>query len=482
VAGGTGWLREGESGLVVVTSRVGDRAVWGSRAAVVGLGMLDPEPAALMLLDRMGASGGGELLEQAQEVAARLGYLPLVLHLAGSYLGSGVAGVGLAGLLEALQAQSLRLVDQGGPGWGAEDPRRRVLSTWELSLDALAGQGKPQARELLRVLSFLAPGVVVPVSMLDPQVLAESELFSAGEGELRGLVVAGLAGLRAVGLVDSVRVESSGGDGVVVHPMVAEVSRLHADRTGSGAALAGAAAGLVVATRRGLDPVAPQDRAGWQLLAPHALAVLRHAALLKEAAAARVVGVNNALTHHLTRLGSHAAAITLAAEVSAVAEQILGAEHPDTLTSRNNLAGAYQAAGRLGEAIPLYETTLTAYERVLGAEHPNTLTSRNNLAYAYQAVGRLGEAIPLLEATLAACERVLGAEHPDTLRSRNNLAAAYDSAGRLGEAIPLYEATLTARERVLGAEHPDTLRSRNNLAAAYAERSQGHGTATSIDS
>jgi hypothetical protein len=62
---------------------------------------------------------------------------------------------------------------------------------------------------------------------------------------------------------------------------------------------------------------------------------------------------------------------------------VLGVKHPDTLRSRNNLAYAYQAAGRLGEAIPLYETTLTARERVLGAEHPDTLISRNNLAYAY---------------------------------------------------------------------------------------------------
>ena len=31
-------------------------------------------------------------------------------------------------------------------------------------------------------------------------------------------------------------------------------------------------------------------------------------------------------------------------------ERVLGDTHPDTLTSRNNLATAYQAAGRLAEA------------------------------------------------------------------------------------------------------------------------------------
>jgi hypothetical protein len=51
-----------------------------------------------------------------------------------------------------------------------------------------------------------------------------------------------------------------------------------------------------------------------------------------------------------------------------------------------------QEAGRLAEAIPLYLRTLADRERVLGDTHPDTLTSRNNLAHAYQEAGRLGDA------------------------------------------------------------------------------------------
>ena len=63
---------------------------------------------------------------------------------------------------------------------------------------------------------------------------------------------------------------------------------------------------------------------------------------------------------------------------------MLGADHPDTLTSRNNLAYAYQDAGDLGRAIPLYEQTLADRERVLGADHPQTKIVRGNLAAARQ--------------------------------------------------------------------------------------------------
>ena len=73
----------------------------------------------------------------------------------------------------------------------------------------------------------------------------------------------------------------------------------------------------------------------------------------------------------------------------------LGPHHPDTLASRNNLAGTYRASGRLDKAIPLYEQTLEDSIRVLGTDHPGTLTARNNLAGAYRAAGRLEEAITL---------------------------------------------------------------------------------------
>jgi tetratricopeptide (TPR) repeat protein len=88
------------------------------------------------------------------------------------------------------------------------------------------------------------------------------------------------------------------------------------------------------------------------------------------------------------------------------------------------LLSMLETAGRLAEATPLYERALTDCERILGAEHPDTLTSRDNLASAYEAAGRLGEATPLYERALTDRERILGADHPDTLTSRTTLAAA----------------------------------------------------------
>jgi len=167
-----------------------------------------------------------------------------------------------------------------------------------------------------------------------------------------------------------------------------------------------------------------------------------------------------------TDLGMPHLAIALTDSVTRVGDT-LGPDHPSTLTARNNLAGAYQTAGRLDEAIPLYEQNLEDRTRILGPHHPDTLTARNNLAGAYQAAGRLNEAIPLYQQNLKDRTRILSPHHPDTLNSRNNLANAYHDAGRLNEAIPLHEQTLEDRTRILGPHHPHTLISRDNLADAY---------------
>jgi hypothetical protein len=88
----------------------------------------------------------------------------------------------------------------------------------------------------------------------------------------------------------------------------------------------------------------------------------------------------------------------------------------------NNLADSPAQGADLGELL------VADHERVLGESHPDTLTSRNNLALAYRVAGRAGDAIPLFEAALAGFERVLGAEHPTAVKVRENLVKARHAA------------------------------------------------------
>ena len=78
----------------------------------------------------------------------------------------------------------------------------------------------------------------------------------------------------------------------------------------------------------------------------------------------------------------------------------------------------------MAEAVPLLERALAAEEQLLGAGHPSTLASRNNLGSVYRATGRPAEAVVLFEQNAAACEALLGADHPKTVASRHSLELA----------------------------------------------------------
>ena len=77
-------------------------------------------------------------------------------------------------------------------------------------------------------------------------------------------------------------------------------------------------------------------------------------------------------------------ALTLTDSVTRAGDT-LGPDHPSTLASRNNLAGAYRDAGRLDEAIALFEQTLVASS--LGREvDAVVVTGRPTLSRPIQAL------------------------------------------------------------------------------------------------
>ncbi len=431
----------------------------------------------------------------AARVAGLLGDLPLAVEQAAGYLTqTGIPPDEYAGLLEGRLGQML------DRGWVADRPGVTVARLWELSVARLRVEC-PAAVVLLELCAVCA-AEAVPLDLLTG---GASEL--AG-GPLRDAVADPVAWAEAVGALVGFSLARRDGTALSVHRLVAAATRAgmadtaQAERTATVARLLRAALPAdIVGT--------PVSWPRWRSLLAHVAAVLaggdqpgapagEDAAWLCDRAgvyldhhgqpAAAIPYLHRALTLRQAILGSdhphtlttwndlayaHASAgrlgeaIELYDQTLADRLRVLGPDHPDTLTSRNGLAGAYETAGRLGEAIPLYDQTLADRLRVLGPDHPDTLASRNNLAGAYQTAGRLGEAIELYDQTLADRLRVLGSDHPDTLASRNDLAYAYETAGRLGEAIELYDQTLADSLRVLGPDHPDTLASRNNLAYAY---------------
>jgi tetratricopeptide (TPR) repeat protein/tRNA A-37 threonylcarbamoyl transferase component Bud32 len=148
----------------------------------------------------------------------------------------------------------------------------------------------------------------------------------------------------------------------------------------------------------------------------------------------------------------------------------LGADHPETLTSKNSLAVLYKRQGKYGQAETLFREVIGAQTAQLGADHPDTLSSKASLADLYGEQGKYDQAELLNKEVIDAKTAQLGADHPDTLNSKNDLAALYVHQGKYDRAEPLFKEVLDAQTAKLGADHPDTLTSKNNLAVLYQEQ------------
>ena len=455
-ASGAGWLRPTASGLVVVTSREQDPQAWGRHAELHPAGWLDPVTGGQVLADLAREAGPAE---DAATLSERLGGLPLALHHAGSQLASPFA-------VEKTFAEYVRALDtRFGQlmGRGAVDDRTAVTRTWELSLDSLAARGRPQARLLLRVLSCLAPAVLIPARMLDLGVLGRlcpDEADGAAEG---------LAALASVGLIATSAGPVGTRPGVTVHPLVSETSRVQLDSEDP-AQVDGIVVALIAAAAAELGPDRPEDWPAWDQLVPHLNALNGYLARrLTSDDLAALSGVSAKAAQAFVWAGSYVASQELAESALRYATR-LGADHPAVLALRFWLASAHEYRGEYAEAEREYRDALAAEIRVKGPDHVDTLSLRSDIAKMLAEQGKYEQAEKEYRDVLSIMLRVLGADHQNTLATSYNIGRMLAKQGQYEQAEKEYRDVLAARLRVLGPDHPSALTSRYEAARMLVEQ------------
>ncbi|MGW5424298.1 tetratricopeptide repeat protein [Streptomyces sp. NPDC003943] len=471
LAAGTGWVRapDGAAGLVLVTTRDGDPAAWGTGPVLHPLGALPVDEGARALVDRAGEAAGPET--DAELLSVRLGGLPLALDSAGRYLAS-----------VAERPAFLRAADEPatygayltalGTGDLAVDRDGTLARIWAMSLRLLHDRGHVRAEDVLRLLAGFADAPV-PLRVFAPERIAipPGELWAC----LQALDRLGLAALRM-----------DGEPVVTVHPLVRDAYR--GEREALSAALA-----------REIE--APEKRGAlWPLLVPHLLdglgpgtpaevweaAVLAVRSLAVQGLVRGAAGAGHAVrdgvaldlteSHPVTRearlqhgrnllsLSGGGPALAVLDPLADECARELGPDEPFTLQVRHERAIARSLCGDFEAARAENAEVLRSRLLVLGPDHEQTLQTRHNLAMSLAVLGRTREALAELEAVLEAETRVHGPEHPDTLTSRENRACLLRNAGDPDAARPEFEAVAEARLRLVGPDHPNTLTARFNLA------------------
>ncbi|MFD5819902.1 hypothetical protein [Streptomyces sp. NPDC127038] len=311
-------------GQIVVTSRLDDRAAWPPWITVTPVGPLPVPAAGEQLRRRAGATAGTP--EEAERLAGRLGGHPLALRIAGNHLHAGTTPAGSSActfrayeaLLDSAAARC------GEPGTGA--PQRETLSAvCELALDLAARRGIPEARPVLRLLSWFAassfPGELLVPEELDRLVPGLSGDHPDGDlapsftgGELHVAVRT----LRSLGLLHTFgpdRAVDRQDRHLAVDPAVAQVQR---DALGLEPAQAAVfrAAAVELLHRRAVSATYDRSRAWWwPVLLPHVEALARHLPTMESASAERLRDTARRVADGLRHGGQGRAAVLLRSSV-----------------------------------------------------------------------------------------------------------------------------------------------------------------------
>ncbi|KAJ7891167.1 P-loop containing nucleoside triphosphate hydrolase protein [Mycena leptocephala] len=440
-------------GNIIITSRNPGLCVYTSAHCAVA-DMEEPDSVDLLL-----RSAAQDLKDHNKEIAAQivkvLCFLPLVIIQAGAFISK-------SGNLDsylALYAHNKAQLLSARPAQSHDNYAWTVYTTWQISFDQLS----EQATTFLKLCSFLHyQGICEEIFKnatkykLGPSSASQEEIemplrllsqFLGPSGAWDPLCFLDMINeIRAYSLInfDSEKGMFS------IHPLVHDWTRStisheeyhHCMITIAGMSLAGLSEGDI--TTAGI----------WML--PHIEFLMK--------------GYSNVIPdfrHEYGKVYLFAGKLDKAEKLQVAHRNVVGDDHPGTLSTMGNLALTYGQLGKFREAEELGLIGLEKRRNILGDNHPDTLVTMGNLALTYHRLGRLQEAEVLHMLVLEKRRKILGDYHPETLLNMGNLANTYKALGKLHEAEQLELMVLERRRSILGDDHPDTLLSMANIGATY---------------
>ncbi|MFC7244125.1 FxSxx-COOH system tetratricopeptide repeat protein [Catellatospora aurea] len=382
-------------------------------------------------------------LSEADEVAERMGDLPLAVAQAAAYLHT--VAVPVPEYLQSLHSQDriLGLLEDQRFG-GAGD----VLDAWIVSLDRLREE-RPAAAWLLELCAAMGPSPIGMSIILGQELGGHLTAFDGALADIdeQRLLLDDISRY-ALAQVDAARTA------VIIHPLVrlriqAQVHDLEQLRDIARSVLA-----------RVGSQLSPEDPGTW----PRFSEILTHARDLdiidSQAESMRVLVVS--LVRYLYRRGDYHASQALANAALGAWRETADNDDPLTLRTRFHLANAVRARGDITLAHSIDKDVYRRQLAAFGPSHRDTLATARSLGFDLRATGQYAESVSLDRRTLDLYRAAYGQEHPDTLIAVNNLAIGLRLVGDFASAAELNDQTLELRSRIFGTEDAGTLTAAGN--------------------
>jgi hypothetical protein len=490
----TGWLRRPGTpqGTVIVTSRDRNQGTWGPWSLVHEVPPLPDVDGAMMLQELTRKQDGadrperGGTYQQAEQLSAELGGLPLALRVAATHIRSVLdarvwQGAGSIRDFEGYRrAVHERFESPPGAPRGVMDESlglEMMRELYAISLDLLRHRGLPQAAPLLKLFAGMNIAPIPYHLLMDVDTLARSPLFTEFTASQLLTVLEGLADL---GLVETAVLDKVADPNVAhvltLHPVVHGILREDAEVQQRRADYYGLNLRLLRRATSDLDPDYPESWVVWDVVAPHSLEVSRAALAGRPGLADRRVTV---LALEMARLTARYLIVTgLLVPASELVERIVGncadfgfsEDEQEILALRHERGRIALDRGEPEAAERELAEVIAGRERLLGANDPRTLASRHKHAKAILEQDRWAEAEPLLRSIVEAERHVRGPEHADTMVVRHSLARSIMAQGRAAEAEGMIRDILEVRFRWWSPTTPETLHVRQTLARSLLEQ------------
>jgi tetratricopeptide (TPR) repeat protein len=476
------------------------------------LGVL-PEDEALELLkrivDRDSSSRIEDELETAKEISRYLGYLPLALELAATYLVEDEM-LSLGEYWQQLNLQDRSISDEMVKYITAE---RGVVSAFALSWLRL----RDLSQQVAMLLGRFAPADIPWQDLVEPTVKS----LGWDEGAVRKGRIQ-LANLHLISLREQKNIDNQKKWSIGIHSLLREYFRWQADRVGQEFihSLQRSITSFTILYSKlepdrpikadierirpliphweiiscdMLDDVVSPDSDGnlvWTFLliarfyrnqGLYSIAEKHYLNCLAEVEA-RLGSDSYSFAKSLYNLGSlyylqgkydRATSFLIEAQ-TILGEQGLNAN--DSINALNALGLVYTESGKFSEAEEYYLLALDRNSKDNANQWQLTERSLivsdvlNNLALLNYKQGKYSEAEHLYHNAIAVTEEHLGTNHPDVATSLNNLANLYFSQGKYENAEPLYIQAMTIREQELHENHPAIAETYGALSSLYVAR------------
>ena len=326
------------------------------------LGVL-PKDEALKLLqkivDRDGSSRIESELETAKEICRYLGYLPLAIKLAATYINDDEM-LTLGKYWEKLSLQDESLSDKIAEKIGAT---RGVMNAFLLSWQRLDGM----SQQLAMLLGRFAPADIPWQDLVEPTVKSLGwDESSVRKGRIQ------LANLHLI----SIREQKNIG----IHSLLREYFRWQSDQKGDDfiRVLQRAIVETGISSSKTIPPAPVKtDIEHIRIVIPHL--ELISVDMLDDIPCPEqdLIWAFLGICRFYKAQGLYASAISLLQNSLSNIESRIGSEHHDIAIYFNNLANLYKLKGNYGDAEPFYLHSLKILEKQLGTEHSYIAMNQN---------------------------------------------------------------------------------------------------------